>query len=294
MQILRIGGIRIVLNPFFILLMLILGATGYLPHGLILFGIVFVHELAHTVVAFAYKMPITSIELLPIGGVARSEGYYTPDPFAEAMIALAGPLTNGFLCLLAMAAAPYGVIPQVWYNLFIRANCFIGLSNLIPALPLDGGRIFRGCLALKLGYRRATQLISAAGRVLGIFLGATAGAGIYFGYRCTSLLVLAFFIFIGAGREQRTAGYVFMRYLLRKQEELKSTGILPTEQLVAHGDVSVGDIVGHFVPKKYHVILVVDDQGRVAGFTTEIEIVNSFFEQGIDTPLYTIMIDTGK
>ena len=289
MQIAQVGGIRIELNPFFLLLMLLLGIAGYLPHGLILFSIVFVHELAHTIVAFAYGMPLASIELLPMGGVARSEGFHNPDPFAEAMIALAGPVTNGFLCLLAMAIAPYGVIPELWYNLFMKANCAIGLSNLIPALPLDGGRILRGYWASKIGYRRATERAAAVGRALAILMGCVAGLGLYYGHVSISLLGLAFFVFIGAGREQRMAGYVFMRYLTRKQQELDENGVLPTEQLVAHGDMSVGDIVGHFVPKRYHIILVLDDTGHVAGFTTEMEVVSSFFEQGIDTPLQAII-----
>ncbi len=289
MQIAQVGGIRIELNPFFLLLMLLLGIAGYLPHGLVLFSIVFVHELAHTIVAFAYGMPLTSIELLPMGGVARSEGFHNPDPFAEAVIALAGPVTNGFLCLLAMAIVPYGVIPELWYNLFMKANCVIGLSNLIPALPLDGGRILRGYLALKIGYRRATERAAAVGRVLAILMGCIAGLGLYYGYASISLFGLAFFVFVGAGREQRMAGYVFMRYLTRKQQELDENGVLPTEQLVAHGDMSVGDIVGHFVPKRYHIILVLDDTGHVEGLTTEMEVVNSFFEQGIDTPLQAII-----
>ena len=78
MQIGRLGGIRIELNPFFLLLMLLLGVMGYLPHGTILFGTVLIHELAHTIVAFAYGMPLSAIELLPFGGVARSEGFQTP------------------------------------------------------------------------------------------------------------------------------------------------------------------------------------------------------------------------
>ena len=289
MQMAQVCGIRIELNPFFLLLMLLLGIVGYLPHGLILFGIVFVHELAHTIVAFAYGMPCTSIELLPFGGVARSEGFYSPDPFAEAMIALAGPVTNGFLCLLAIAVAPYGVIPELWYNHFMRANCVIGLFNLIPALPLDGGRVLRGYWALQMGYRRATERAARVGRALAVLMGLVGGLGLYYGYASISLLGLAFFVFIGAGREQRMAGYVFMRYLTRKKQELEENGVLPTEQLVAHGDMSVGDIVGHFVPKRYHIILVMDDAGHIAGFATEMEVVNSFFEQGIDTPLQAII-----
>lgn len=289
MQIGHIGGIRIVLNPFFLVLLALLGIAGYLPHGVVLFGIVFLHELAHTIVAFAYGMPLSSIELLPFGGVASSEGFQNPDPFAEAMVALAGPLTNGVLCLLALAVAPYRVIPAMWHGYFLRANCMLGLFNLIPALPLDGGRVLRGYLALKIGYRRATERAALIGRVLAVCMGFAGGLGFYFGHINISLLVLAIFIYISAGREQRMAGYVFVRYLARKKQELEEFGVLPTEQLVAYGDVPVKDIVRHFVPKRYHIVLVMDEAGDIIGFATEMEVVNSFFERGIETPLQTIV-----
>ena len=289
MQIGQIAGIRIVLNPFFLILLGLLGVAGYLPHGLALFGIVFLHELAHTIVAFAYGMPFSSIELLPFGGVATSEGFQNPDPFAEAMIALAGPLTNGFLCLLALAVAPYGVIPAPWNEYFLRANLVIGLFNLVPALPLDGGRVLRSYLALKMGYRRAAERAASLGKILAVCMGLAGGVGVYSGYTNISLPILAFFIYISAGREQRMAGYVFVRYLARKRQELEESGVLPTEQLVAYGDVPVKDIVRHFVPKRYHIILVIDEAGNLAGFTTEMDVVNSFFERGIDTPLQTIV-----
>ncbi|NMB46225.1 MAG: peptidase M50 [Firmicutes bacterium] len=289
MQIGQIGGIRIVFNPFFAILLVLLGLVGYLPHGLVLFGIVFLHELAHTIVASAYGLPLSSIELLPFGGVASSEGFQNPDPFAEAMIALAGPLTNGFLCLLALVVAPYGVIPAIWNEYFVRANCVMGLFNLLPALPLDGGRILRGYLALRMGYRRATERAAFIGKVLAVCLGLVGGVGFYLGCINVSLPVLAFFIYISAGREQRMAGYVLVRYLARKRQELEENGVLPTEQLVAYGDVPVKDIVRHFVPRRYHIILVMDDAGDIVGFATEMEVVNSFFERGIDTPLQAIV-----
>ncbi|MGI6566312.1 MAG: M50 family metallopeptidase [Limnochordia bacterium] len=289
MQIGQIGGIRIVFNPFFLILLVLLGLAGYLPHGLILFGIVFLHELAHTLVASAYGVQFSAIELFPFGGVASSEGFYDPDPFAEAVIALAGPLTNGVLCILAMAVAPYEVIPAQWYDYFMRANCVIGLFNLLPAFPLDGGRVLRAYLALKLGYRRATERAAFMGRVLAVALGSVGAAGVYYGFASVSLPVLAFFIYLSAGREQRMAGYVFVRYLTRKKQELDAAGVMPAEQLVAYGDVPVKDIVRHFVPKRYHVVLMINAAGAVEGVASEMEVVSSFFEQGIDTPLEAVV-----
>ncbi|HHV93077.1 MAG TPA: peptidase M50 [Firmicutes bacterium] len=289
MQVGRIGGLRIAFNPFFLVLLILLGITGYLTHGLILFSIVFLHELAHTLVASAYGMKFTALELFPFGGVASSEEFYDPDPFAEAVIALAGPLTNGVLCILALAAAPYRVVPAQWLDYFIKANCVIGLFNLLPAFPLDGGRVVRAYLALKLGYRRATERAAFIGKVLAVVLGAVGAVAVYYGLAGVSLPILAFFIYVSAGKEQRMAGYVFVRYLTRKKSELDEAGVMPAEQLVAYGDVPVKDIVRHFVPRRYHVILMIGPEGDVEGIASEMEVVTSFFEQGIDTPLAEVV-----
>ncbi len=289
MQVGQIGGIRIVFNPFFLILLIIMGIAGYLPHGMMLFSIVFLHELAHTLVASAYGVEFSTIELFPFGGVASSDGFHDPDPFAEAVIALAGPLTNGVLCILALAVAPYEVVPTHWLDYFLKANCAIGLFNLIPAFPMDGGRVLRAYLALKLGYRRATERAACIGRIMAVALGVAGAVGVYYGVAGVSLPILAFFIYLSAGREQRMAGYAFVRYLARKKQELDEAGVLPAEQLVAYGDVPVKDIVRHFVPKRYHVVLMINAAGHVEGIATEMDVVTSFFEQGIDTPLEAIV-----
>ena len=85
------------------------------------------------------------------------------------------------------------------------------------------------------------------------------------------------------------AGYVFMRYLTRKKQEMEEMEY-SCRALVAYGDVPVGDIVRYFVPKRYHIILVMDETGDIAGFTTEMEVVKSFFELGIDTPLHALSV----
>jgi len=147
----------------------------------------------------------------------------------------------------------------------------------------------RAYLALKLGYRRATERAAFIGKVLAVVLGAVGAVAVYYGLAGVSLPILAFFIYVSAGKEQRMAGYVFVRYLTRKKSELDEAGVMPAEQLVAYGDVPVKDIVRHFVPRRYHVILMIGPEGDVEGIASEMEVVTSFFEQGIDTPLAEVV-----
>lgn len=171
-------------------------STGYLPEGLpglsplrywgmggitavLMFLSVLLHELGHSYVALHYRIPIEKITLFIFGGVAhmRTEA---PTPKAELFIALAGPVVSfaiGVICvalvLLAEAIQQHGL--QSWIMLgtaLAIINLQLGLFNLIPGFPLDGGRVLRaGLWAWGNDFHRATKQAAAGGMVFGIMLG---------------------------------------------------------------------------------------------------------------------------
>lgn len=188
----------------------------------ILFVIVTLHELGHSFAAQHYGIPVKQIVLSPIGGVAQLREM--PDkPIQEFVIALAGPAVN-FLIAVVMGAvivasnidltSPLAVLAGQsgfsWTALFsylFLSNIFLALFNLIPAFPLDGGRVFRALLAMRLDYVRATNIAAAVGRVAAVLLGfyALTGGSIF-------LIFIAVFIYMAAGQE---AQYVRYRQALR-------------------------------------------------------------------------------
>lgn len=228
-KIAEISGIPIRVHVTFFLI-LVLGAvqwgsiTGTAEGALfgiilmvLLFTCVTLHELGHSIAARAFGIPVRDITLLPLGGVAQITK--NPEkPIHELIIAAAGPLVNvviaGILFMIvgaSLAAAmldgqgllPAGLNqPSLETLLFwlLAANITLVLFNLIPAFPLDGGRIFRALLAMGLGYPRATRIASAIGQVIAIGLG-------LFGFLTGNfiLVLIAVFIFFGAGQETAMA-----------------------------------------------------------------------------------------
>lgn len=202
----QVAGIPIYLHLTFLLLILFLGFRS-IPNLLFilsLFACVALHELGHALVALRYKIPVADITLYPIGGIARIEKQ--PEPSQELWIAIAGPMVN-----VAIAAAlwiylqatghlgdliPNDFIKAGWVRQVLTANVTLAVFNLIPAFPMDGGRILRALLALRLPLERATSIAASIGQLIAIV------AGIY-GFLTPNLMLLlvAFFVYLGAGQE---------------------------------------------------------------------------------------------
>jgi len=178
-----------------------------------LFASVVLHELSHSLTAMRYGVRIKSITLLPIGGVSAMERMPS-EPWQERRIALAGPVVNFAIGLPIVAVTRLELIPAIvpQFDTFVGwvgwLNVLLGAFNLfLPAFPMDGGRVLRATLAARMGYDRATGWATGIGRALAFVMGAFgfvmllrgAGGGIW-------LLLIAFFIYLGANEEERMVG----------------------------------------------------------------------------------------
>jgi Zn-dependent protease len=172
----------------------LLGAAGALG----LFTSVLIHELGHALAARAYGVKTLRITLWFLGGVAQLDDLPRKRG-AEAVVAIVGPITSALLSLvlagLLRAEAVAGGLAFVVSYLAIT-NAGLALFNLLPALPLDGGRVLRSLLALPLGDARATAAASAVGRAVAIALG-------IYGFLTFQVFLLAIAFFIdAAGRAE--------------------------------------------------------------------------------------------
>ncbi len=276
-------GIPIELHITFILLMaavLILSYPQLYFFILILFLFVFVvfHELAHSVVARHYKIKVRKIVLYPIGGVSEIEEI--PDkPSIEWRMAFAGPLTSfaiggillGLDQIVSIGVPATSIAPAIstagslMFDLAIL-NLILGAFNMIPAFPMDGGRVFRALLAERMGFSDATKYAAFIGRILGIVM---AVIGIFYNWL---LIIVGVFIYIGASEEaeQTIVSTTIARVRVKDVMNPEVASVSP--------EASLAEALEVMFKARYHDALVEKD-GVLQGIVTWNEIMKVKPEQ---------------
>lgn len=264
---------------------------------LLLFVCVTLHEFGHALVAKYYKVNVPSITLLPIGGVASLERM--PDkPLEEFLIAIAGPLVNFVIAILLMPLAflAYNVstqaatMPLTLNNLLgmmqtpsvagllinlTLTNIALALFNLLPAFPMDGGRILRALLAMSTSYVQATRIAVFVGRIMAVLF---AIWGIW-GNGSILMLLIAFFVYIGGGSEREAVeSRAVLKNILAGQALTPSAQKLYTSERVNRAvelimssyqtDYPVMDLGGAFVgvltrARLIHALHTVGEEARI-------------------------------
>lgn len=216
---------------------------------LLVFGIVLLHELGHSLVALRFGVTVRDIILLPIGGVARLEKM-PEKPFHEFMVAIAGPAVNFAFVVLLFPILWWGTTGNIWYQLLrsvgnpqlsgwwlmqflFWVNLSLLVFNIIPAFPLDGGRILRSLLAIWLDYQKATRIAVWIGQGFAFLLG---GFAFFEGNILTALVAL--FIFSAGGAEGRSVT------VKRVLDKIRAGEILGQIHTVLHPDFTMMEVAG--------------------------------------------------
>ena len=307
-RVIDVAGIPIRIHGTFFLI-LFLGAyqwgsmTGTLSgavFGVALMALLFVcvtlHELGHSLVAKVFGIPVRQIVLLPLGGIA--EITKNPEkPLHELLIAVAGPLVNGVIAILLLAALGFSAAPQMLtghgmlpgemsntpslttlLSWLLMANVSLALFNLIPAFPLDGGRVFRALMAMFIGYPRATRLASVTGQFIAIILGVYAVLNSQF-----LLALVAVFIFFGAGQETAAAEAKTVLNTLRVGDAYNKHALA----------LMVGDRVSRavdYILTSYQPDFAVLQGSKLIGIVTRDDVLRALATHSDDTFVTEIMV----
>ena len=292
-----ISGIDVYIHATFLLIVLwvvlshwvqgstLAGTLAGLVFTLAIFGCVLLHEFGHALAAKRYNIRTRDITLLPIGGLARLERM--PDqPRQELWVALAGPAVNVVIAALLFvwlsltgAFQPIDQLSVAQGSLLERlmlVNVILVLFNLIPAFPMDGGRVLRALLATKMEYTRATQIAAMTGQGFAFLFGAI---GLFSN---PMLLFIAFFIWIGASQESS---------LVQMKSSLGGIPVsraMVTDYQILHPGDTLARAVDLIIAGSQQEFPVVE-AGTVVGILPRKELLIALGKSGSDTRVADVM-----
>ena len=291
------AGIDVFIHATFLLLIGWIGYSYWLQYGTIakvvegilfilaLFLCVVLHEYGHALTARKYGVKTRDITLYPIGGVARLERM--PDqPIEELWVAIMGPAVNVVIAALLFAYLylSRGIVPMT--DLTVASGSFLArlmavnitlvVFNLIPAFPMDGGRVLRALLAMRMDYVRATQIAANIGQGLAFLLG-------LFGlFNNPFLLFIAFFVWIGASQE---ASMVQMRNSI---SGIPVTHAMQTQFETLSPSDRLDRVVSLILAGSQQDFPVVED-GQFVGVLTRDDFIRALSQQGQNTPVADVI-----
>jgi Zn-dependent protease len=236
--------------------------------SLLFFGCILLHELAHSLVAQAKRIPVRSITLFVFGGVAQI-GREPDRPLTEFQIAIAGPIASVLLGLgfgaIADVAGAHALHLAALAGWLASINLFIAMFNLVPGFPLDGGRVFRAVMwAVTGSFARATQMASRSGQTVGFAL-IIGGAAIAFTGYWVNGLWIAFIGWFLLDAAQHSGLQVAMRSAL---SGLVAHDIMTRDYPTVSGRLSLAELVEDHILKTGQRCFVIADQGRLDGLIT--------------------------
>ncbi|GAA0137897.1 stage IV sporulation intramembrane metalloprotease SpoIVFB [Paenibacillus sp. YSY-4.3] len=280
----RWGGIAISFHPLFVLVMLASVITGHFLELLTLFVIVFIHEWGHVAAAKCFGVHVLSVQLLPFGGVAVMEDTAYLDARREIMIALAGPLQNGLLIGCAWLLHAGGLWDGPYYEYFVQGNVLIALFNLLPILPLDGGKIFQSLCSIILPYHSALVWSLRISLLFSFLLTGYALLPLFLQGSMVqlNLLLIGLFLLYSNYVDYRNIPYRFMRFLMNRGRSFSRHllhGSL-AQPIVADKVQPLDHVLRLFKREKYHFIYVMNRQGRIIAVVPEQRVISSYFKGG--------------
>ncbi|MCM3785791.1 M50 family metallopeptidase [Neobacillus mesonae] len=279
----NVMGVRLSIHPVFVLIMMLSVLTGRFIELLTLFAIVFIHELGHASCAALLGIRVTSIQMLPFGGVATIEDRGDLTASKEILISLAGPFQNILMIVAALAMQSAGFWDGEFLHYFISSNLIIALFNLLPVLPLDGGKIVQAVISIFLPYHRTLLVTYKVSIIFSALIISYAVLPLFLGQERMdlNLLMMGSFLIYSNIVDYRNIPYRFVRFLMNRDVLFSyhaASGSL-AQPIISLPAKPLDNILRLFKREKYHMIYVMDAQGKIVGVLPEQRIIESYFDK---------------
>ena len=268
-----IGKLHI--NLLILPLILVAAVTHTLRDTAVAYAVVMIHELAHFYAAKRRGVEVGGLVIMPFGVSLQLKERYIRDTVSDMYICAAGPAGNVVMILLSTAVRQY--LPQYseLLDFFILSNVSILLINIVPILPLDGGRLLRAYIAGSMGYARAyriTRIIGGFGIVIVAVLGI---AALWYTRFNVSLVLLCAFLVFNMSAEKKNNDFLVMQQVLQSPQKLKKERLMPIKAIAVMADTPAAQLLKNFSYNHFYIVNVCDEDAAVIGTLSETQIIRA-------------------
>lgn len=264
---------------------------GQIQNALISFLVVFLHEMTHAAVAKLLGYQIERIKMFALGGVVVIKEKASASLFHEILIALSGPAANFLMTFAAFCLFDIQEVHYSPWEFLIYSNLAIGIFNLLPIIPLDGGRIVREIFTYFIGIKKSIKILGALSIFISSILFLAGCYAIQYHPLNALIALMAIFLYISVRKEQKMASFRFMKEMIQKKHKILSNQIYEIKYLLVSQKLFAKEVFNCFIPKKYHIVLIVDQKQKIIGALTEAEIFDGILQKGWDVPLEKLLSD---
>lgn len=266
------------ISRYFIPYIILLTIIGYRGQIIYTFIIVFLHELTHYLAARYYKFSGFDIEFISLGTVIKLKNLDEASTREDIIISSSAPLSNVLLYFILYFV--YSKTGMYFLLVLAYTNLAIGIFNLIPAFPLDGGRILRDLLCFKTTYRKANKITIIASIIIGIILMLVYLIGFLKGRGILNIGIIGLFIVISSLKENERTSYIIMSDIIKKKYKFIKRGYMENRVLSIHFKRELIMGMSMLDKNKYNIFNVLDDEMKVMGIVYEEEIVEALKNYG--------------
>ncbi|MCY6371868.1 M50 family metallopeptidase [Clostridium ganghwense] len=265
------GRLLIKVSKLFIPYIIILLIIGFKGKFLVSFLLVILHELIHYLVARKLGFKGFDIEILPIGTVLKLKDLDDAEPKEDLIISISGPLSN-----LIMAGIFYFLnknFSNDYLNLLYMSNLALSIFNLIPAFPLDGGRILRDILALKTFYKRANKITVNISLIIGFLITISSIIMLVLGDRNLSIGIIGVFIIVSSYKEKERIVYLIMGDIIRKKYKFIKRGYIENRSISMYYKKTLLEALSIVDKNKYNIFIILNKDMKAINIIYEEELI---------------------
>lgn len=261
---------KIYFHPAFLVVCAISFAFDFYEQFFIMWGIMLFHEGGHFIAAKYLGMKIKIFKIMPFGAELRFENQHKVKGMREIALSISGPLVNLLFCISSIAFLPQTESSQF----FICANASVFIFNMLPVLPLDGGRIMKALFYLRSGEISSVKYVLVISKIFDVILIILGFGILYYTEFNFSILLIGVFVMFYIFDENKNYALLEKKAALDYKSKLVGKNSLKTRSISAKDGGSAASLLNNFTYKDFCVVNVLDKHYTITGILTEAEIID--------------------